>query len=204
MRVGLGPEVVQPWDGWLQDGLHTLAETLGERWEVCYMSAPVWRFTLPPDVVGPSGLRGVMMPSVDRVGRKFPLTLAGATTEMGLASHLAADGIFGELEDLVLSALEDDMTVEALKEGLGQIGEGPVPVVSRVESAAGSALRVSGDGVTAAVLAAHVSPPNDDKTIWSAHMEGDCRLFTCAGLPDAEGLLALFDLDAALWQEAAA
>ncbi len=169
------------------------------------MSAPVWRFTLPPGAAGPKALLGVMMPSVDRVGRKFPLTLASVTGEASLSAHLAADATFAELEDLVLSALEDDMTLETLKDGLGGIEEVPALVVHRAENAAGSALRLSGDGIGSAALAAHLAPSDQDgRSIWSAHMEGDCRLFTTAALPCSEGLLALFDLDAALWHEAAA
>lgn len=40
-----------------------------------YLTSPVWRFAIAPGVLGPEGLGGVMMPSVDRVGRYFPLII---------------------------------------------------------------------------------------------------------------------------------
>jgi type VI secretion system protein ImpM len=41
-----------------------------------YLTFPVWRFLLPVGVLGSTAWTGVLMPSVDRVGRYFPLTLA--------------------------------------------------------------------------------------------------------------------------------
>jgi type VI secretion system protein ImpM len=40
------------------------------------MEAPVWRFALAPGLCGAAGVVGVMLPSVDRAGRYFPLTFA--------------------------------------------------------------------------------------------------------------------------------
>ena len=76
VRIGLGRDFVSAWDEWLQSGLLALSESLGEQWEALYMSAPIWRFSLQAGDAGPAPVSGVMMPSVDRVGRKFPLTLA--------------------------------------------------------------------------------------------------------------------------------
>lgn len=208
VRFGLGHEVVSAWDAWLQDGLLSLSEALGDRWEACYMSAPLWRFSLPPGVVGPKGLTGVMMPSVDRVGRKFPLTFAREAEdgETGLAAHLGADETFAQLEDLALAALEDSMTLETLKEDLEAI-EQPAPIgifqVQREEGAL--AIRLTGATVSPLVLAARLATlAHDDQAYWSAHLEGDSRFFACKGLPKGDALSALFDLDAALWPEAAA
>ena len=42
----------------------------------CFLSAPVWRFVLPAGMYSKHGLGRAAWPSVDRVGRYFPLTLA--------------------------------------------------------------------------------------------------------------------------------
>jgi type VI secretion system ImpM family protein len=74
-RLNPPPGFVPVWDSWLQAGLLAAHAQLGDRWDACYMSAPIWRFSLAAGLAGPAPLLGVMMPSVDRVGRQFPLTL---------------------------------------------------------------------------------------------------------------------------------
>ena len=72
----LPPEFVQRCDEWLSRGLQTSRHQLGERWLDTYLRAPVWRFAWSPGIVGPQWWMGVMMPSVDNVGRYFPLIVA--------------------------------------------------------------------------------------------------------------------------------
>jgi type VI secretion system protein ImpM len=40
------------------------------------MVAPVWRFALPPGCCGAGAAVGLWLPSIDRAGRLFPLTIA--------------------------------------------------------------------------------------------------------------------------------
>ena len=68
-------EFVDAWDAWLQQSLHVSREQLQERWLDAYLTSPVWRFVLAAGVCGSGTYAGVMLPSVDRVGRYFPLTL---------------------------------------------------------------------------------------------------------------------------------
>ena len=70
-RLGAEREFVTPWDIWLQTTLLAARKSLGDRFEDCYMSAPIWRFALPPSIAGTQGVVGILMPSVDRVGRQF-------------------------------------------------------------------------------------------------------------------------------------
>ena len=71
---------VAAWDDWLQASIAASRATLGPRWQPLYLNCPIWRFALFPGACGPGAWAGVMMPSVDRVGRCFPLTIA-ATIE---------------------------------------------------------------------------------------------------------------------------
>ena len=73
---GLPAGFADPWHGWLADGLATCREMLGDGWLAAYLEAPVWRFALAGDACGPDPVTGVLMPSVDAVGRYFFLTLA--------------------------------------------------------------------------------------------------------------------------------
>ena len=63
------------WDEWLQKGLQTLRAER-EDWLAHYLQAPIWFFALGEGVISPSPWIGVLMPSVDSVGRYFPLTVA--------------------------------------------------------------------------------------------------------------------------------
>jgi type VI secretion system protein ImpM len=76
VRRGLPTSFVGPWDTWLQDGMATAREALGDRWASRWDSAPPWRFALPAGACGPDAVAGVMLPSEDMVGRRFPITLA--------------------------------------------------------------------------------------------------------------------------------
>jgi len=63
------------WDQWLQRGLARSRNRHAD-WVERYLEAPVWCFALGPGVAGERGWMGVLMPSVDGVGRYFPFTLA--------------------------------------------------------------------------------------------------------------------------------
>jgi type VI secretion system protein ImpM len=67
-------------DDWLSRGVQTSRQQLGEQWLNVYLSAPVWRFAWSPGIAGPTWWMGVLMPSVDSVGRYFPLIIAQAST----------------------------------------------------------------------------------------------------------------------------
>jgi type VI secretion system protein ImpM len=120
---------VAAWDDWLQRSLVASRAKLGNGWTEVYLESPIWRFALQPQVCSPQAWAGVIMPSVDRAGRYFPLTLAapipsGAST---LLTVTAAEHWFAELERIALWALEPDATLEAIEALLGRQALMPVP-----------------------------------------------------------------------------
>lgn len=173
-RIGLPPGFTQPWDGWLQGMMQAGRASLGGRWQQAYFSAPIWRFTLAAGVVGPWSVQGVLMPSVDRVGREFPLTLAVMLPPLGsaLASHLASAATLAAMEDLALDALEDSMTRDLLAERLAAL---PRPAQPAIRDAVVShdadhvALALPHDSPQAGMLAA---PQLHRPAIWSAGLAG--------------------------------
>lgn len=118
----LPADFIRDWDGWLQGSLTASREVLGENWLAVYLTSPLWRFILSPGVCGPHGWMGVLMPSVDRVGRYFPLTLALALNrDNGLAGlFVSAADWFGRLEHLALSCLEDGFDLDIFDKQLQQ------------------------------------------------------------------------------------
>jgi type VI secretion system protein ImpM len=121
-----------PWDAWLQACVHASREALGDEWLDTYMSAPLWRFLLAPGVAGLSPVAGVLCPSVDRVGRYFPLTIAcelDPSIDMA-ESFIAALDWFAGAEALALGALEPTLDVDAFNVAVAELGE-PATAPSR-------------------------------------------------------------------------
>jgi type VI secretion system protein ImpM len=75
LRRRVSDAFVDVWDAWLQNGLAASREVLGDRWLDTYLTSPAWRFVCSAGSCGAQALAGVMVPSVDRVGRYFPVTL---------------------------------------------------------------------------------------------------------------------------------
>ena len=63
---------------------------MGEDWLPAFLEAPVWRFILSAGLCGERAALGLMLPSVDRAGRYFPLTFA-ALFDAGTAPANDAD-----------------------------------------------------------------------------------------------------------------
>lgn len=104
----LPAQFVQPWDLWLRESLAASRGQLAENWLDQYLTSPLWRFVLTPGIAGQTGWMGVLMPSVDRVGRYFPLTLARPLVAGANPLRvLDMPDWFGRAEAVALSALED-------------------------------------------------------------------------------------------------
>lgn len=193
---------VRVWDGWLQQVMLDGRGAYGAGFDAHYMAAPIWRFTLPAGLAGAQKVIGVVMPSVDRVGRRFPLTLMAALPEpvAAAAVHWGCGGLFERLEDVALEALEDSMTRDHLAERLAGIA---VPELRALPPQA-EALPLVLAGPHGAELPTAGMPGQrlNGCSLWSAVLEGGTRSMACAGLPQGGAALALFDLAAPLWQEA--
>jgi type VI secretion system protein ImpM len=123
----LAPEWIAQWDGWLAAGLHQLREAAPDTWLDDYLASPAWRFALLPGSLpdgSGDGLRiGVLVPSVDRVGRYFPLVVVSAPLPRPADGvHVAALWQWaGQIEEIAVQALQDDWSAEALDTALAGI-----------------------------------------------------------------------------------
>lgn len=79
LRRRVADDFVTGWDSWLQQCMADSRAALGDAWLDTYLTSPVWRFALMPRVCGAAAVAGLLVPSVDRVGRYFPLTLVWPT-----------------------------------------------------------------------------------------------------------------------------
>lgn len=174
-RLALSPDFVTPWDRWLQAAMVEARARLGDDFQAAYMSAPIWRFTLPAGVAGRSAVSGVLMASVDQVGRLFPLTLARESGSGGdaLADHAALLAVVTDLEEAALDALSDDLTRDGLAARLALC---PAPRAAAMDVA--RYLRLQGQSLVPA------APPfAAGQSLWSTPT-GDGQIVIAAdGLP---------------------
>lgn len=115
---------LRPWDEWLQNVLACSREQLGDHWLETYLTSPLWRFVLSPNLLSEGAWAGLLMPSVDRVGRYFPFTIATPVAPgFGPIEMIElADSWFERLDGVGLAALEDECDLEALDHELEALG----------------------------------------------------------------------------------
>ncbi|MFL9866932.1 type VI secretion system-associated protein TagF [Paraburkholderia fungorum] len=125
---------LEPWDDWLQRGLHASRQQLGADWLGAYLTSPVWRFVLGRGVCGERAWAGVMMPGIDRVGRYFPLTIAASRdASVGLVEWIGVSGEwYDRLDVLARSTLDERFQIDAFDGALTQLVAPGVPIVPGV------------------------------------------------------------------------
>ena len=186
-------EFVKAWDAWLQDVIPASRETLAEAWFDAYLTMPIWRFVLLPGLVTQSAWAGVLMPSVDRVGRHFPLTLAVELPSYTAAAHAAFEGAawFAGLEDAALGVLDPTRGADELDETLAQsaltMPGAAAPDASMPPLRTLPTVEAFGPLAEAAALRAW-SESTGWRTLWwtRGRMESAALMLGCAGLPTAE------------------
>lgn len=115
VRFALPGSFVDPWDAWLQTVIVGSRTQMGEEWLPAYLESPVWRFALPPACCGASSVLGLMLPSVDRAGRYFPLTFAAlAPIGPDIAQQSLATDWLDRCESAGRTALTEDITPDRL------------------------------------------------------------------------------------------
>jgi type VI secretion system protein ImpM len=107
VRTGLPRDFVAHWDAWISGVLPAAVEATKDGW----LQAPIWRFGLAPGVCGADPVFGLLLPSIDKVGRPFPLTLAclgdGIDTQFMAAAECLGRAVIAE-------ALPPDVLAERL------------------------------------------------------------------------------------------
>jgi type VI secretion system protein ImpM len=101
---------LDPWDDWLQSAIATSREQLGDDWLDLYLTSPVWSFVLSGNLCGEAPWCGLLMPSVDRVGRYYPLIIATSLPLDVNPFYIAVHGTywFDSASDVLLSALDEE------------------------------------------------------------------------------------------------
>lgn len=149
----LEADFIEPWDLWLGDAMQVQRQALGDAWVEAYLDSPPWRFVLSPGVlpgIDPAlAFAGVLVPSVDRVGRYFPLTIAASLARVpGTAAEFEALlAWMHRLEDTALDALQGDWSIDDLEHALANLS----PPTDEAAAFSGDRLAAIRGAVAAAV-----------------------------------------------------
>lgn len=96
------------WDHWLEQVLHAMHGMSGQNLIDTRASLPCWRFAFAGGACGESACVGVMVPSVDRVGREFPLTAVRRIDSDPLQVACGAPAWFDALEETLSRARQGE------------------------------------------------------------------------------------------------
>jgi type VI secretion system protein ImpM len=211
---------LDPWDSWLQKSIARSKEQLEQGWLETYLTSPIWRFAVAAGVCSDQPHAGVLMPSVDKVGRYFPLTIAVPIPKGFNILQLPKDlnDWFDSAEQLALSALDEPFDLDEFDNSVAHL-DVPVSVAPITHTGSGSSPNVisthsSGKSTHIKIASNHemVGPYVQflnqmlqtlylNYSIWwtsgSQHVE-PCFI-SCAGLPPVDGFSAFLDGRWALW-----
>lgn len=222
----LDASFIEPWDHWLGTGLQAQRDRLGDAWLEPFVQSPAWRFVLGPGVLpsldAQQVVAGVLMPSVDRVGRYFPLTLAGLVGRgpLGAGEMESLLAWIDRVENTAIEALHADWSIDELEQALaslpspvsachgsdalGGVRDGLLDVLDAgggfVESAP---VQTRSDlaSVFAPLLGAAGAAPAAARTpaaglrgvsLWMADGAGSPQLLASRGLPDPDAFARMF------------
>lgn len=123
IAVATPREFLAAWEPWIQGGIAASRTQLGPGWQAAFLRAPIWRFWLGADICGAAVL-GALMPSVDGVGRYFPLTMfarADGGETIRPPELDAHEPWFAQAENLLLSTLSEGADFDAIGTALAQL-----------------------------------------------------------------------------------
>lgn len=171
-------EWIDVWDRWLQRGIARSRQQLGVHWTEYYLVSPICRFILGCGSVDQHAWIGILMASVDRVGRHYPLTLASPidlTASLG-SSHIVNADWYLNLENLALSTLSADFDFAEFDYQLQMF---PSPIVATHTQIAGQNIPASLNTLSMQSLPDYVFPATQPHCLWfinrSEHTGGYVR-----------------------------
>lgn len=195
---------INAWDSWLQGYMNSIRQQLGEAWLDLYLTSPIWRFVLSPGIIDHKLWTGIMLPSVDRVGRYFPFTIVKPVPEGSNPFDLIMQSSWFEaLEKASLLALSGRCSVDQLADEIdvpllttGRRYRSPSP--DAAERSAIAELDEEAKDIAAGfpcLLDSIVRTNSSSYSVWASQGSGHVEpcLFYCTGLPRLSGIVALLD-----------
>ena len=216
LRRRVSDAFVSAWDPWLQECLASTRTALGDSWLDIYLTSPAWRFGCAAGALGPSPVVGVMVPSVDRVGRYFHLALVAelpADTDLIVAATKAVT-FFEAAEELAIDTLAaDPVDFDGFDNAVLTLGQElellQQPPAVALDAAVADVFRNDGitqwqiplgtppqlSGVLEQILSRHLSMLYEPLVLWWTGGSGivEPSFLISKGLPDPGTFAALLD-----------
>ena len=193
------------WDNWLQGFVGSSQEQLGENWLDTYMTSPIWRFALSEGVVDDNTWGGIMLPSVDRVGRYFPFSVITKLPKQTNPTEFLCNrrNWYEALEDAALRALDGHLVVDDMIEELNDSYPMKKDILVRgpmLESPSKMMVKTGNKDASPAValpfmMDACLSSSLQSYSIWSTAGSAliDPCCFVTKGLPPLSSVAAMLD-----------
>lgn len=192
------------WDQWLQCYVSGSREQLGEQWLDIYLTSPIWRFFFSTGVIDDSQWAGIILPSVDRVGRYFPFSIVAQTDGRINPMNFIArqNNWYQVLEETALAALDGQMVLDELAEKIQHVEIADMdvykPVVSTV--AEGIVVEIDAEEQTPmkafpSLLDAFITQSLTSYSAWTtrgSQLVAPCT-FIVHGLPGSGKVAAMLD-----------
>lgn len=200
----LAPGFLAVWDTWLAQGMQQLQQGNPAGWLDAYLASPTRRFLLMPGVLAapapgrpdPPAWAGVLMPSVDRVGRYFPFTIVQPVHGLPMSAPQMQQlwCWLGQLDELAADALHDDWPVQRLEAelaGLAGPGDPALAAHATAPTRADAATAAATLPHTPGALVALPLPPGHDiaqqidlqaQALWQQQAHGVAYWYACTEL----------------------
>lgn len=209
LHRNLPSKVVNEWDAWLQTFVGSTQERLGDAWLEIYLTSPIWRFCLSPGVMDDNHWAGIVLPSVDRVGRYFPFSVMRCLPRDTIPCEFVVQQSqwYEAIETAALKALDGQSQVDALLSEVNAVvttSRGQYVPQSRPNVDAGLVVDMdyrqpSPQATMPFLLDAFVTSTFSSHGVWST--TGSDRVEPCVfishGMPPVSGSAALLD---GLWE----
>jgi type VI secretion system protein ImpM len=183
-------------DHWLQRGLLRLRDEHAD-WTERYLAGPLWFFALGSGLGGTNAWLGVLMPSVDGVGRYFPFIIAAECdvplNELTPAQSQAAWRWWRTCAQAALEGLENDLDAARFDAALQRLfdAEDVEPDVD---------VDADTDERTDAARGAAMAWPAEGQSLWLTDPAAEQGLrMTASGLPTDARFDALFGFASDEW-----
>ncbi|MGQ9424409.1 type VI secretion system-associated protein TagF [Gilvimarinus sp. F26214L] len=200
----LASNFINAWDGWLQGFVGSTQEQIGANWLDTYLTSPIWRFALSEGVIDQNAWAGIMLPSVDRVGRYFPFSIARPLDKTANPLELIGQTAWFEaVETAALNALDGRLVVDQLVEEIN------LPTLDGSNAYMGPAVALGPRGAVieldeeaqqlgsacSFLLDAAIRESASSYSVWAtrgSELVEPC-FFYCRALPRLQGLAAMMD-----------
>jgi type VI secretion system protein ImpM len=195
VALGIPHSILHPYETWLQSAVAASRNELGRGWEEHFLVAPIWRFWFGHEIFG-QVCAGAIIPSVDKVGRFFPLTIlnfAEAGKQGTPPPFHSRDSWYAAIEERLLSVLGEnaEIEVETLASGLAEPEDGPPIPPPEGQPFKGGTVWTgeagsSGDGLMGSLVQADYWRAAAGRSFWwtSGGAGGKPMAHVRAGLPD--------------------